>query len=75
MVVSRLRTSFATSPGTLCPGQFQPEAPLGGSVAVLISISNSARRSAPRASRFFAVSVFFDVTLLPPDISKPLVKI
>jgi hypothetical protein len=30
---------------------------------VLISISNSARRSTPRASRFFAFNVFFDVTL------------
>jgi hypothetical protein len=33
------------------------------SPAQLISISNSARRSAPRVSRFFALSVFFDVTI------------
>ena len=48
---------------------------LAAALPPLISISNSARRSAPRASRFIAFGVFFDVTLLLPDISKPLVKI
>jgi len=36
---------------------------LAAVLPVLISISNSARRSAPSASRFFAFNVFFDVTL------------
>jgi hypothetical protein len=42
--------------------QFQPETLLTAALPVLTSISNSARRWAPSASRFVEVRVFFEGT-------------
>src|SRR5262249_43579970 len=63
IAVSRLRTSLATSPGLCAPANSKRRRRLAAVLPMLISISSSARRSAPRASRFFAFRVFFDVTI------------
>ena len=65
MAISRLRSSFATSIGLCAPANSRQRRRFAAALAVLISISNSARRSAPKASRFFAFSVFFEATVLP----------
>jgi hypothetical protein len=48
--------------GTCAPANSKRRRRLAA-LPVPISISNSARRSAPRASRFFALIVFFEVTI------------
>ena len=63
IMVSRLRTSFATSFGLCAPANANRRRRSAAALPVLILISNPARRSALRASRFFAFSVFFDVTI------------
>jgi hypothetical protein len=60
IVVSRLRTSFATSLGLSAPANSSRGRRLVAALSMLISISSPASRSAPRASRFFALSVFFE---------------
>ena len=62
MVVSRLRTCFATSPGLCAPANSSRSRRLVAALSVLTSISNSARRVAPRAARFFALRVLFEAT-------------
>ncbi len=58
MVASRLRTSLETSLGLCAPASSNRRRRFTAALAVLTSISNSARRWAPRASRFLAFSVF-----------------
>src|SRR5258708_9571545 len=47
-------------------GQFQPQASFAGALPLLISISNSARRPRPTASRLFALRVVLAATPFPP---------
>ena len=65
MVVSRLRTSFETSSELWAPANSNRRRRFTAALAVLTSTSSSARRWAPRASRFFVFSVFFEATLVP----------
>ena len=57
---------LATSPGLSAPASSSRRRRLAAALPALISISNSARRAAPNASRFFAFSVLFEATLIRP---------
>ncbi len=65
MVASRLRTSRAPSARLWAPANSNLRRRLAAALPVLISISSSAKRAAPRASRFFVFS---------PDYSRHSVK-
>ena len=54
MIVSRLRTSLTSSAGLCAPASSTLRRRLAAALPALISISNSANRFRPRASRFFA---------------------
>jgi hypothetical protein len=56
MIVSRLRTSFATSPGLFAAANSNLRRRLTAALRALISTSSSASRVVPRASRFFALT-------------------
>ena len=60
MLVSRLVISRAASLGLWAPASASRSLRLAAALPVLTSISNCARRSAPSASRFFALRVVFD---------------
>ena len=60
MEARRLRTSRAASAGLAAPASSSRRRRLMAASPVLISISSWASRSAPSASRFFAVRVVFD---------------
>jgi hypothetical protein len=62
MVVSRLRTSFASSLGLCAPASSSLRRRLAAGLPELISISSSASRSAPRACRLVELSVVFVAT-------------
>ena len=62
MALRRLRISRAASAGLCAPASSSRKRRFAAASPALISINNSARRSAPSASRFFALSVFFTAT-------------
>ena len=72
MTVSRLRTSFASSLGLRAPANSILRRRLAAASPALISISNSANRWGPRASRFLAFRVVFAATRFP-HLTRPAV--
>src|SRR5215510_8314897 len=62
MIVSRLRTSLASSAELCAPASSILKRRLAAALPALISISNAANRSSPRASRFFALRADFAAT-------------
>src|SRR6516225_6678180 len=62
MFVSRLRTSLTSSAGLCAPASSSLRRRLAAALPALISINNSANRSGPRPSRFFALRAVFAVT-------------
>lgn len=60
MLVNRLVISRAASLGLCAAAKARRSLRLAAALPVLMSINNSASRSAPRASRFFALRVVFD---------------
>jgi len=75
MLVSRLVISRAASLGLWAPASASRSLRLAAALPVLIWISNCARRSAPSASRFFALRVVLEAigspVLFPEPISGP----
>ena len=77
-MVNRLRTSLATSNGLCALASSRRIRRFTLALPLLISISNSAKRSAPSASSFLILKVFWEATgfirwrgkRLPPSLSK-----
>src|SRR5947207_4559480 len=72
IVASRLRTSFASSAGLCAPASSSLRRRFAAAFPVLISINNSASRSTPSASRFFALRAVFAATC---PLRQPLVQL
>src|SRR5215467_6715775 len=70
MIVSRLRTSLASSAGLCAPASSTLRRRLAAGLPTLISISNAANRSRPSASRFFAFSAVFAATHFSHAVSE-----
>ena len=69
IVAMRCRTSLASSAVTCAPASSSRSNRRAAGLPLQISISSSARRSAPRASRFLVLRVFFDVISQPVGIA------